>query len=451
MRAGDLDALGGLPVPLADGRLVRGPRRVVVGAPADRVDELGPLGLRVAAADVGGHLLTRLGALPLDERVLLEQPEVRAAVAASMDADDPGVVADAVLALVRDAGVTMGELPWLSQLALPDDEDGWSRAADLLLPDGPLAGLLVPGALGTVDAAAVQRWGIDVLEAVGALGTFATVRDSDVPLDPDAAEHDLDAEPAWLADVLASVAGPDDDRDRDGWAGPPAVLVELVAVRDLELVAADRWPAALAVLAADPVLRAAVAEPARVLTPQGRVVDVEPYAAWWLRTHPVLAGERPDRLRAPTASALAGVLDAAPDLGLDEAFLRAIGVVTSVADLASSPMVVPLLLAGVDPGSMRAGVDGAGQRRPVAAVVTRVLGVDADVPQTYVEHDDLRVGSVPVDWWVDDDGTVHAATVDGLARGLAWASDRWERRWALAAVLADPDRLAEVLAEDAWR
>jgi len=51
---------------------------------------------------------------------------------------------------------------------------------------------------------------------------------------------------------------------------------------------------------------------------------------------------------------------------------------------------------------------------------------------------------------VDDDGTVHAATVDGLARGLAWASDQWGRRWALAAVLADPDRLAEVLGEDAW-
>ena len=88
--------------------------------------------------------------------------------------------------------------------------------------------------------------------------------------------------------------------------------------------------------------------------------------------------------------------------------------------------------------------------RAVPAVATDVLGADADLPPGYVEHDDLRVAGVPVQWWVDDEGTVHAATVDGLARGLAWVTDRWERRWALAAVLADPERLADVVAEDAW-
>ena len=134
---------------------------------------------------------------------------------------------------------------------------------------------------------------------------------------------------------------------------------------------------------------------------------------------------------------------------MDDAFLRAIGVVTSVADLAPTPMVVPLLLAGVDPEGATPGTGGA--RRPVPSVAADVLGrSDADLPQTYVEHDDLTVAGVACDWWVDDDGTVHAATLDGLAWALAWVTDRWERRWPLAAVLAEPDRLAEVLAEDAW-
>jgi hypothetical protein len=166
----------------------------------------------------------------------------------------------------------------------------------------------------------------------------------------------------------------------------------------------------------------------------------------------VLAGVRPDQLRAPSAGTLAGVLDTAPDLGLDETFLHALGVVTSVADVAGSPMVVPLLLAGVDPDAPLVVDDSAdaGVRRPVPAVALRVLGPDADCPAEYLEHDDLRVAGASVEWWVDETGDVHAATVDGLARGLAWLADRWERRWALAAVLAEPDRLDEVLAEDAW-
>ena len=241
-------------------------------------------------------------------------------------------------------------------LALADDEDAWSPAGDLLLPDAPLAALVTPGSLGVVDAGTVERWGSEVLEAVGALATFGLVREADVPLDPAEAEHDLDDEDLWVESVLDTL----DLEPAESAAGagvPGGLLVELVAVRDLELVDDDRWPAALSVLAADPRLRSAVVEPARVVLPAGRVADVEPYTAWWLRTHPVLAGRRPDRLRAPGASALAGVLDAAPDLGLDEAFLRAIGVVTSVADVAASPMVLPLLLAGVDPDAVVTAVD----------------------------------------------------------------------------------------------
>ncbi len=294
VRAGDLEALSGLPVPLADGRQVRGPRGVVVGAGADQAAGWHGLGLRVAAPEVSAGLLARLGAVPPDARALLGEPAVRAAVEASLDADDPAEVADAVLGLVRDAGLGRGELDWLAALSLPDDDNAWTPAGELLLPDGPLAGLTVRGELGTVAASTVEQWGTDVLAAVGVLDTFALVRDQDVSLDVDACDHDLDAEDAWVDDLRDELADGGFDQ-----AHLPPVLPEYLAVRDLDLVAADRWPQALAVLAADPDLRAAVVQPARAVRADGTVVSVEPYTAWWLRTHPVVDGRRPDELRAP--------------------------------------------------------------------------------------------------------------------------------------------------------
>jgi hypothetical protein len=71
-------------------------------------------------------------------------------------------------------------------------------------------------------------------------------------------------------------------------------------------------------------------------------------------------------------------------------------------------------------------------------------------PSTYVEHDDLVVAGVPVDWWVEGDGQVHAATVDGLARALSWAAGRWELRFAVAEAIRDPDGVPALLAEQAF-
>ncbi len=48
------------------------------------------------------------------------------------------------------------------------------------------------------------------------------------------------------------------------------------------------------------------------------------------------------------------------------------------------------------------------------------------------------------------DGAVHAATVDGLARALAWAAGRWDARLLVAAMLDAADdraRIEELLAE----
>jgi hypothetical protein len=93
---------------------------------------------------------------------------------------------------------------------------------------------------------------------------------------------------------------------------------------------------------------------------------------------------------------------------------------------------------------VRGRVESSGESRPVPSVAGVLLPA---VPAEWFEHETLLVDDVEVSWWVDDDGAVHASTLDGLARGLAWGVDRWDRRWALEAVLADPTRLDEVHAE----
>jgi hypothetical protein len=110
----------------------------------------------------------------------------------------------------------------------------------------------------------------------------------------------------------------------------------LVAVRDLDLVADDAWPQALALLAAPP-LRDAVVTPVRLRLPDGGTAEVLPYAAWWLRDHPVLDGRRPAGLRASGADPLLrGLYDEARTT-LDETFLHALGVRTTLAALLAEP------------------------------------------------------------------------------------------------------------------
>lgn len=444
----DREPLAGLPVPLVDGRLVRGPRGVVVGAGRaddDLARRLPVLGLRVVHPEAAHPLLERLGAVAAEPAALLADPAVRAAVEGSLDADDPAPLADAVLALVAGAGLRSGAEPWLGMLALPDDTGGWTPAAELLIPDAPFARLLEPGEVSAVAAGTVTRWGTDVLVAVGCLATFGTVEEEDVALDPDLAEHDLDGEADWADDVLDRI---DEVTGSDRPTTIPPTVARFTAVRDLDLVAEAAWPDALRLLAADPTLRAAVVHPARVLL-DGRALDVPSYTAWWLREHVVLAGRRPGELRAPGSDAtLAPLMPTAPEGvldGLDPEFLRAIGLVTTVADLADSPMDLPLLRAGKDP--VGAVPDAAGVTLPVPGVVERVL---PEAPTTYAEHADLTVAGVACDWWIDAAGTVHAATLDGLARGLAWAAGRWGARWVVAAALAEPERADELLAEAAW-
>ncbi|MDF3141669.1 MULTISPECIES: molecular chaperone Hsp90 [unclassified Streptomyces] len=544
----DPDRLSGLPVPLADGRTTIGPRQVLLptpdGAPIDP-EILARLGLKVAHPDAAHPLLEKLGALPATPRAVLTTPQVRAAVAASLD-DDGGVsweedapdaeeLADTVLALVRDAGLEPGDEPWLGALALPDEEGELAPAGELVLPGSPFAQVMREDELATVDAELAEKWGEQPLAACGVLANFALVRATDVVLDPDElepregdfAEPDdaglLDAVDVWSEDIL----------DRFPDTPVPPVATELIAVRDLDLVDDGKWPQALALLA-QPPLRDALTQQVRILLPDGTHEVVRPYTAWWLRGNPVLDGRRPAGLLASGGDPLLrGLYDEADATGFeDEQVLRALGVRTSVAALLEEPggaaelldrladperpVTSPQLhalygaLADLDPeqvtlpDELRAVVDGRVEvvdaadavvvdspdllpftegvpllpvrptraaelaelfqvRRLSESVTGEVTseGAEHDVPesvrlllgartpQSYVEHEELVVDGVEIDWRLTDDGVLHASTLEGVAAGLAWAARQWPRRFEVAALLEDPSRTAE-LARDRW-
>ncbi|MFJ8045091.1 sacsin N-terminal ATP-binding-like domain-containing protein [Kitasatospora sp. NPDC096147] len=364
----DPEALGALPVPLADGRTVTGPRRVLLpsdaadwagyeGYPEALAEALGLLDLRLAHPEAAHPLLAKLGAGTATPAGVLDTPEVRAAVARSLELAEEDFeaavdLADAVLALVKAAGATPGEHPWLARLALPDDEGELTRAGELILPDSPLAELAREDDAGYVDEDLLDRWGPEVLAAAGALSSFVLVRAEDVVLDPDDLERLDPTAPAdraaggrptglldeapdglaeWCEDVLETL-----DADGTGELGVPPVAAELLAVRDLDLVDDAAWPQALALLARPPY-RDAVVAPVRTLLPDGRYVDLPPYTAWWLRDHPVLDGREPAGLRAAGADPLLrGLYDEARTT-LDETFLHALGVRTTLAALLAEP------------------------------------------------------------------------------------------------------------------
>ncbi|WNO73888.1 sacsin N-terminal ATP-binding-like domain-containing protein [Streptomyces sp. AM8-1-1] len=357
----DPDRLTGLPVPLADSRTTIGPRQTLLPL-ADTPQELARLGLKVVHPDAAHPLLEKLGALPATPRAVLTTPQVRAAVAGSMDAGemwdedalDADEVVQTVLTLVRDAGLEPGDEPWLGALALPDEDGELAPAGELVLPGSPFAAVMRDDELALCDADLAERWGEQPLAACGVLANFALVRATDVVLDPDEleprdgdfAEPDdaglLDAVDVWCEDVL----------DRLPDTPVPPVATEIVAVRDLDLVDDDRWPQALALLA-QPPLRDALTQAVRVLLPDGTTETVRPYTAWWLRDHPVLDGRRPAGLRAAGGDPLLeGLYEAVDATGFDDAqVLRALGVRTSVASLLDEPGGAAELLGRLaDPG-----------------------------------------------------------------------------------------------------
>ncbi len=292
----DADALAALPVPLADGRTAYGARGLLLAEPGLALPALTALGLRLVAEAAAHPLLERLGAHPATAVALLLDPVVQAAVDSSLDEEDPEPISTAVLALVAAAAPEPGQHPWLAELALPDADGGWSAAGELMLPGSALARVLTDGALGVVADAAVDRWGTGPLTAAGVLSHFAVLRLDTLEL---GAEVDLDGIEEWY-DAVA---------DRLPEAKVPPTVHEFIGVQDLELVRPEAWPEARTLLASMP---AELFAPVRARIGDGPPVLVPSYPTWWLSTHPVLGGHRPDRLRRSGSVDLAGLYDEAP-------------------------------------------------------------------------------------------------------------------------------------------
>jgi hypothetical protein len=480
-----LDDLGGLPVPLVDGRTVPGPRGVLVSD----LDLSSMDGVNVVHPDAVHPLLERLGARRGGPAELLASMAAR--VEHSIEDAESGLdtegLADTVLRLVQEAGVRPREEPWLGRLALRDADGDWRRADELALPGSRfLAVLDKESPIGILAEPTAARWPVETLVAVGVLNGFTIVTD-EAPTGPD---HDLADEGDWWDDQLE----------------PPA---RVEAVRDLDLVADDAWPAAIRLLASEP-------DTWRVM--RGG------YTAWWIAHHALLAGEPPSHWRLPDADELVGLYDPAPtDL---EPELQALMGVRAELAVESTEDAAELLDRLADPDrSVRRGVahraytalaeavrddivdpahldppaevrtadgdvtdnaavldapwlapvtDGyvavdfdladalaelldiplASEAAPPApesdgeAVQWRDLGAVVEVcdladlpvpPGGPIVHNRLTVAGRRVPWWVDGDVVHCEDSTEGLARALAWVTDHWDDRHLLAALLDDPD------------
>jgi hypothetical protein len=395
------DELGGLPVPLIDGRTAIGPRDVLLPSA-----ELGQLmagvdvaGLRIAHPAAVHPLLERLGARPADPADLLDAPAVRDAVDRSVADAQAGLdmdeLADAVLRLTAAAGITPGEQPWLGALALRDVDGEPRRADELVLPDAPLLDVLAEDAVGPDAPLAVlapgsaEEWPADVLAALGVLTEFSVVRD-DTPTGPD---HELADEADWWS-----------------WAGGDIDPVILVGIRDLDLVDADRWPAALRMLAGQPETRRALADP-------------KGYPAWWLARFALVDGAPLREWRLPDADDLAGLYDPLPGLDdLPAELLAGIGVRDELT-VADDEQAADLLDRLGDPDrEVSPGLAFAAHAVLARAALTEVFDpADVDPPDRVRT---LTGAAVPAD---------HTVVVD--------------RPWLVAAL--DPDRVVAMRGPDA--
>ncbi|MFD0361568.1 sacsin N-terminal ATP-binding-like domain-containing protein [Nocardia sp. GCM10030253] len=335
------EELGALAVPLADGRLVTGPRTVVLD---DRLEDPIPVHwARLVHPEAAHPLLARLGARTATAEDLLSDPGLRAELE-----DQPGDpdTADAVLRLAANADP--GALPsWLGLVELPDSSGELLPADELLLPGAPLRDLLVEDSpFGTAAKDLVEGYGAEALRAVGVGWDFSVV----VEVDPTGPDHHLDDEESW-------------------WSGLPEDPPELAAVRDLDLVAEAAWPEALRQLASGERTRWLLADP-------------DGYTAWWLRRHARIDGTVLGLLRHPADTEFDDLLTefAAPGLGRHD--IDALRAALANPDAITPELAAALLTALADPAKTPSPeVISRTHARLAAAVAAERLDLaDLDVP-----------------------------------------------------------------------
>ncbi|HEY0188845.1 MAG TPA: ATP-binding protein [Cellulomonas sp.] len=466
------EALAALPVPLADGRVVRGarglllPGRAAAGpdaAPgADAVAVLGRWGVRMVDPAAADPVLERLGAELADPVTLLRHPGVRQAVLDQADEDDLDLADEVTAAVLSLVAAATDRGPDESELLLPStDETGTAapgagmpadpepidpgravfglltlRAADgeptpahgLVLPGSVAARLLDPRVLAPVHPDELDRWGSAALVAVGVRADLVALRVPDVVATPGGGALLGAQDPA--AELVAD--------SLDGWdeylellaadLGEGASVEEVVAVADLDAVDLQAWPAALARLSRPGPLRRALLDPVR--SPDGPG-SAPSYTAWWLRDRAGLGADHPFAL--PGAEpALVRLLPPPPAalVGLDLPVLRALGGVDRSVDVPPAAWGRLLRAAGPVGGPVDPAVAGAAW----AAWAGRVAGADPaddgladlDVLPALVAPDrvalvhaeDAAVAAAPM-WWQRTDVAAMLPATDALAPAVA--------------------------------
>ncbi|MFF0533563.1 sacsin N-terminal ATP-binding-like domain-containing protein [Nocardia amikacinitolerans] len=334
------EELGALAVPLADGRLVTGPRTVVLD---DMLEVAIPLHwARLVHPEAAHPLLSRLGARAATAADLLADPALQADL--EDHPDDPDLV-DAVLRLAAYADPDALP-PWLGSIELPDTTGELLPADELLLPEAPLYALLVEDApLGTVAKEIVDEYGAQALRAVGVGWDFGVVSESD-PTGPD---HHLDDEESW-------------------WASLPEEPAEFAAVRDLDLIDDIAWPDALHQLLAEPKTRRLLADP-------------DGYTAWWLRRHARLDGVPLGHHLPPGDTEFAGLLPEFAVPGLSHADLNVLRSVLADPDRITPDLAEALLAALADPANNPEPQIVSRTHRHLAAAASRLDLTELELPE----------------------------------------------------------------------
>ncbi|MCP2317405.1 hypothetical protein APR12_002751 [Nocardia amikacinitolerans] len=334
------EELGALAVPLADGRLVTGPRTVVLD---DMLEVAIPLHwARLVHPEAAHPLLSRLGARAATAADLLADPALQADL--EDHPDDPDLV-DAVLRLAAYAEPDALP-PWLGSIELPDTTGELLPADELLLPEAPLYALLVEDApLGTVAKEIVDEYGAQALRAVGVGWDFGVVSESD-PTGPD---HHLDDEESW-------------------WASLPEEPAEFAAVRDLDLIDDIAWPDALHQLLAEPKTRRLLADP-------------DGYTAWWLRRHARLDGIPLGHHLPPGDTEFAGLLPQFAVPGLSHADLDVLRSVLADPDRITPDLAEALLSALADPANNPEPQIVSRTHRHLAAAASRLDLTELELPE----------------------------------------------------------------------
>ncbi|MGP4113924.1 sacsin N-terminal ATP-binding-like domain-containing protein [Streptomyces sp. 4N509B] len=423
---GDEPWLAALALPDEDGELTPAGELVFPGSPFQRVIRDGEL----AACDP--ELAERWGEQPLTAvgvqadfvliratDVVLDPDELEPTEGAGFAEPDDVTLLDAVDVWCEDLLDALPDAPLppvatevlaVRDLELVDDER-WPEVLALLSRTPFRQALTVPVRIRMPDgglelARPYAAWwlrGAPVLDGRRPVGLRAAGVD---PLlaglyeDADAAEADeevlralgvrttaraLLAEPGGAAELLARLADP----ERDVTPAQLHGLYGLLARLDPEEVTLPE------------ALRAVVDGEARVVPADSALVADAPDLL------PLAAG-RP-------------LLPAPPELARDLAAVLDVG-------LLSAALPAPAPEGGV--------------RREVHEAARALLGEGA--AETYVEHEELLIDGTELEWRVAPDGTLHAATVEGLAAALAWAAGQWPRRFELAALLEDPSRADEL-------